>query len=97
VRERAKERKKYIYIIKMKHKRHQKDRKDKDERSSHHNTRAHKEDDHRYYSDLNSKSDQYNKVYTMKNISPNYDEDSSHPKKLIIYIVKIQPHLFTSS
>jgi hypothetical protein len=74
----------------MKHKRHQKDRRDKDER-------AHRikddNDDHRYFnSELSSsqKSSDYNTtVYTMKNVSQNYDDDSNHPKKLIIYIVKL--------
>lgn len=68
----------------MKHKRHQKDRKDKDDRAH----RYKDEDENRYISsDLSSKSE-YSTVYKMKNISQNYDEDSNHPKKLIIYIVK---------
>lgn len=71
----------------MKHKRHQKDRKDKNER-----THRYKDDDHRYYSsnsELGSKSEHSSAVYNykMKDISQNYDEDSTHPKKLIIYIV----------
>lgn len=68
----------------MKHKRHQKDRRDKDERSH-----RYKDEDHRYIStELGSKSE-YSSVYKMKDVPENFDENSSHPKKLIIYIVKI--------
>ena len=69
----------------MKHKRHQKDRRDKDERPH-----RYKDEDHRYSStELNAnKSSEYSSVYKMKDTSDNFDENSSHPKKLIIYIVK---------
>jgi hypothetical protein len=62
----------------MKHKRHQKDRRDKNEKIPRH-------EDHRYYkAQYSSKSDQ--KQYTMKDLSGN-GGDGTEPKKLIIYIV----------
>jgi len=66
----------------MKHKRHQKDRRDRDERPH-----RHKDEDHRYIS-TELKSSEYSTVYKMKESPDNFDENSSHPKKLIIYIVK---------
>lgn len=64
----------------MKHKRHQKDRRDKSEK-------VHRHEDHRYYkADYCAKSDY--KHYMMKDLSENRG-DSSEPKKLIIYIVII--------
>lgn len=56
----------------MKHKRHQKDKRDKEER----NGRT------QHHSELLSKRE-YSTVYKMKD----HNDDSSHPKKLIIYIV----------
>lgn len=65
----------------MKHKRHQKDRRDKSEKVHH------RHEDHRYYkAEYCAKSDY--KQYTMKDLSEN-SNDSSEPKKLIIYIVNI--------
>lgn len=58
--------------LKMKHKRHQKDKRDRDDRVG---SRYH-------HSEINS-----NTVYTMKDISHNSTDDATHPKKLIIYIV----------
>lgn len=64
----------------MKHKRHQKDRRDKSEKVPRH-------EDHRYFkAEYCSKSD--HKQYTTKNLSENRG-DSNEPKKLIIYIVNI--------
>lgn len=54
----------------MKHKRHQKDKRDRDDRVG------------RYHSEINS-----NTVYKMKDISHDGNDDPTHPKKLIIYIV----------
>lgn len=66
----------------MKHKRHQKDRRDKNEKI--HRTSSH--DDHHYYkAEYCAKSDF--KQYTMKDLSENCD-DTKEPKKLIIYIVR---------
>jgi hypothetical protein len=60
----------------MKHKRHQKDRRDKSEKVRH--------EDHRYYkAEYCAKSDY--KQYTMRDLSENCGENE--PKKLIIYIV----------
>lgn len=65
----------------MKHKRHQKDRRDKNEKVHRH------DEDHRYYkAEYCAKRD--SKQYTMKDISENYG-DAREPKKLIIYIVII--------
>lgn len=55
----------------MKHKRHQKDKRDKDERGG---------NNARYHSEIST-------IYTMKDISPDHNDDSNQPKKLIIYIV----------
>lgn len=55
----------------MKHKRHQKDKRDRDDRVGRY-----------HHSEINS-----NTVYTMKDISRENSDDSTHPKKLIIYIV----------
>lgn len=63
----------------MKHKRHQKDRRDKNEKVHHRH-----EDHHYYKAEYSSKRD--HKQYTMKDLSENGD-DSNEPKKLIIYIV----------
>lgn len=64
----------------MKHKRHQKDKRDKNDR----NGRYHHH--HHHNSEFSSKSD-CSTIYTMKDISPDHNEDSNQPKKLIIYIV----------
>jgi hypothetical protein len=70
------ERKKREQKLMMKHKRHQKDRRDKSEKVRH--------EDHRYYkAEYCAKSDY--KQYTMKHLSENCGENE--PKKLIIYIV----------
>lgn len=61
----------------MKHKRHQKDRRDKSEKAPRH------EDHHYYKAEYCAKTDF--KQYTMKDLSENTNE----PKKLIIYIVNI--------
>lgn len=61
----------------MKHKRHQKDRRDKSEKAPRH------EDHHYYKAEYCAKTDF--KQYTMKDVS----ENTSEPKKLIIYIVNI--------
>jgi hypothetical protein len=64
----------------MKHKRHQKDRRDKSDKPE-----KVRHEDHRYYkAEYCAKSDY--KQYTMKDMS----ENSSEPKKLIIYIVNIE-------
>lgn len=62
----------------MKHKRHQKDRRDKSEK-------VHRHEDHRYYKAEYCARSEY-KQYTTKNLSENRG-DSNEPKKLIIYIV----------
>lgn len=64
----------------MKHKRHQKDRRDKNEK-------VHRHEDHRYYKAEYSAKTDY-KQYTMKDLSENRG-DGTEPKKLIIYIVNI--------
>jgi hypothetical protein len=64
----------------MKHKRHQKDRRDKNEK-------VHRHEDHRYYKAEYSAKTDY-KQYTMKDLSKNCG-DGTEPKKLIIYIVNI--------
>lgn len=61
----------------MKHKRHQKDKRDRDDRVG------------RYHSEISS-----NTVYTMKDISHDGNDDPTHPKKLIIYIVIKRHQLF---
>lgn len=64
----------------MKHKRHQKDRRDKSEKVPRH-------EDHRYYkAEYCAKSDY--KQYMMKDLSENCG-DAGEPKKLIIYFVNI--------
>lgn len=83
--------KKYIYTLKMKHKRHQKDRRDKSER--------YRLDDHRYFkSESNATSvKREHKVqqhYIMRDLSNN-SGDENEPKKLIIYIVNM--FFFSSS
>lgn len=65
--------------IKMKHKRHQKDRRDKSER--------YRLDDHRYYKSEHS-SNIKAQHYIMRDLSNN-SGDENEPKKLIIYIVNI--------
>lgn len=65
----------------MKHKRHQKEKRDKSEKAPRH------DEDHRYYkAEYCAKNDF--KKYTMKNLSENRG-DANEPKKLIIYIVNI--------
>lgn len=64
----------------MKHKRHQKDRRDKSEK-------VHRHEDHRYYkAEYCAKRD--NIQYMMRDLSENCG-DANEPKKLIIYIVNI--------
>lgn len=63
----------------MKHKRHQKDRRDKSEK-------VHRHEDHRYFkAEYSAKSD--HKQYTMKDLSVDNHGNGNEPKKLIIYIV----------
>jgi hypothetical protein len=68
----------------MKHKRHQKDRRDKDDRNH-----RFKDINNIQYSNtkLNEPKSEDKLVYTMKKIPLNCENDSNHPKKLIIYIV----------
>jgi hypothetical protein len=63
----------------MKHKRHQKDRRDKNDRERY--------DDHRYYKSEHSARSEI-KHYIMRDLS-NHSGDENEPKKLIIYIVNI--------
>lgn len=64
----------------MKHKRHQKDRRDKSEKTPRH-------EDHHYFKvkEYCAKTDY--KQYTMKDLSTENCGDAKEPKKLIIYIV----------
>lgn len=62
----------------MKHKRHQKDRRDKSEKTPRH-------EDHRYEAKEYCAKTDYK--YTMKDLSTENCGDAREPKKLIIYIV----------
>lgn len=65
----------------MKHKRHQKDRRDKDDR--------YRLDDHRYFKpESHSVKHKVQQHYIMRDLSNN-SGDENEPKKLIIYIVNI--------
>ena len=66
----------------MKHKRHQKDRRDKSEKVPRH------EDHHYYKAEYCTKKDY--KQYRMKDLSDKCG-NANEPKKLIIYIVNITP------
>lgn len=66
----------------MKHKRHQKDRRDKDDR--------YRLDDHRYFKpESHSVKHKVQQHYIMRDMSNNSPENENEPKKLIIYIVNI--------
>lgn len=76
----------------MKHKRHQKDRRDKSERC--------RLDDHRYFKSEQSssvkKEHKAQQHYIMRDLSNN-SGDENEPKKLIIYFVNIVPVLCVES